>query len=583
MESIWSDKAEKAPRSAASLGETGQRTHSRKPPRKKLVLLDPSAVWCHWCHVMDETTYSDPQIVKTINKDFVPVQVDIDKRPDISERYNRGGFPTTAFLSDLGKSVWGATYVPPADMKRVIEAILRAKASGEIDSALERGRLQYLDISKATQRKQSADHEFVATLFEDIFAAYDVEFGGFGVAPKFPHPEVVDLLLQRYSHDRDNELAAAVANTLDRMTEGLFDEVEGGVFRYSVTRDWREPHYEKMLETNTGFLRNLVHAHRILGQERFATRARGVANYVLKTLRDPIDGGFCGSQDADEEYYKLTAEDRSKRTVPAVDRTIFAGWNADAVVALLEAGIVLRERDYIDEALVGWRYSVQRLWNEEVGLVRHTDGQDLYLFADQAPFFESLLAVLGLSADDDIRAIVDRLIDGVNTAFADHEGGFVDVVRKENEIGELASPRRSLPENSTWARALALYGIASHDLQPIEKAREILKCFTAKEVENHGLFAASYISAWWALKRGPLCVEVHDPAAGETSESELWLAASEILDPGMIVMMTREKGLRTARSAVPFAVVCTPSGCSQEITDSKDLSARLSQTQSSQV
>ncbi|MFY9605510.1 MAG: DUF255 domain-containing protein, partial [Thermoplasmata archaeon] len=200
----------------------------------RLVLLDLSAVWCHWCHVMDETTYSDPEIVKTINKDFVPVRVDIDKRPDISERYNRGGFPTTAFLSDLGESVWGATYVPPADMKRVIKAILRAKASGEIDSALERGRLQYLDISKSTQKKQSADDEFLATLFEDIFAAYDVEFGGFGVAPKFPHPEVVDLLLQRYSRNGDNELATAVANTLDRMTEGLFDELEGGIFRYSV-------------------------------------------------------------------------------------------------------------------------------------------------------------------------------------------------------------------------------------------------------------------------------------------------------------------------------------------------------------
>ena len=142
-----------------------------------------------------------------------------------------------------------------------------------------------------------------------------------------------------------------------------------------------------MLETNTGFLRNLVHAYKILGLERFAPRARGLADYLLKTLRDPILGGFYGSQDANEEYYRLTAEDRSRRTAPAVDRTIFAGWNADAVVALLKAGIVLRERDYIDAALVAWRYSVQHLWNEKVGLVRHMDGQDLYLFADQAPFF----------------------------------------------------------------------------------------------------------------------------------------------------------------------------------------------------
>jgi uncharacterized protein YyaL (SSP411 family) len=308
-----------------------------------------------------------------------------------------------------------------------------------------------------------------------------------------------------------------------------------------------------------------------------------LANYILKTLRDPIHGGFYGSQDADEEYYRLTAEDRSKRTAPPVDRTIFAGWNAEAVVALLEAGIVLRERDYIDAALVAWRYSVQHLWNEKVGLVRHMDGQDLYLFADQAPFFESVLAILQLSVDDEIPAIANRLVDGVNTAFAGPEGGFVDIMRKESAIGELASPRRSLPENSKWARALALHGMACHAPQHVEEAREILKSFAAKEVENHGLFAASYISAWWALERGPLCVEVHDPEAKEASESELWLAASEILDPGVIVTMTREKGLRAAQSAAPFAVVCTPSGCSQVITNSKDLSARLSHTQSSQV
>src|SRR5512136_1419609 len=75
----------------------------------RLVLLDLTASWCHWCHVMDETTYSDPDIVGIIGKHFIPIRVDIDRRPDISERYNRGGFPTTAFLSDRGVSIWGST------------------------------------------------------------------------------------------------------------------------------------------------------------------------------------------------------------------------------------------------------------------------------------------------------------------------------------------------------------------------------------------------------------------------------------------------------------------------------------------
>jgi hypothetical protein len=144
---------------------------------------------------MDQSTYSSPEVVRLVNEKFIPVRVDIDKRPDISERYNRGGFPTTAFLSDQGESVWGATYIPPADMVRIMNEVLSAKESGEIDSALERSRMHYLDISKSMEKKRLPDAEFLTTLFEDIFANYDVENGGFGTAPKFPHPDVVDLLL----------------------------------------------------------------------------------------------------------------------------------------------------------------------------------------------------------------------------------------------------------------------------------------------------------------------------------------------------------------------------------------------------
>jgi uncharacterized protein YyaL (SSP411 family) len=551
--------------------------------RNKLVLLDLSAVWCHWCHVMDSTTYSDAEVVAAVNDNFIPVRVDIDRRPDISERYNRGGFPTTAFLSDLGESVWGATYIPPADMKRIIKAILDAKASGEIDSALERGRLRYLDISKAVQKKRTADSEFVANLFEDIFSAYDVEYGGFGVAPKFPHPDVVNLLLQQYAYTLDSELADAITNTLDRMTKGLYDDVEGGVFRYSVARDWREPHYEKMLETNAGFLRNLLRARKILGREKYAATARGVANYLLKSLRDPIGGGFYGSQDADEDYYGLSAKDRPERKAPAVDGSVFAGWNSEAVVAFLEAGFVLRERIYVDAALAAWHYTVRQLWNPQIGLVRHLEGQETYLFADQVSFLESLLAVLELSQDEQPLGIAARLLEGVHKAFADSDGGFADVMKREDEIGELTNPRRPLVENSKWSIALASYAMASHDASHIESAWEILRSFTSKNVEAHGLFAAPYISAWWVLERGPMSVEIHDPKVKNALESNLWLAAKDVLNPGVIVVMAREDGVRRAPEGRPFAVVCTTSGCSGEISDSKGLVARLSSIQSSQV
>lgn len=121
--------------------------------------------------------------------------------------------------------------------------------------------------------------------------------------------------MSKFAETREPELAEAVRSTLDHMMEGLYDKVDGGLFRYSVTRDWKEPHYEKMLETNLGFLRNLVHAKILLGDGRYEDTARGVADYLIRTLRDP-SGGFYSSQDADEEFYKLSLKDREGRKPP---------------------------------------------------------------------------------------------------------------------------------------------------------------------------------------------------------------------------------------------------------------------------
>jgi len=171
----------------------------------------------------------------------------------------------------------------------------------------------------------------------------------------------------------------------------------------------------------------------------------------------------------------------------------------------------------------------------------------------------------------------------VHKAFTDPDGGYADVMKNEDEIGELVSPRRPLVENSKWSMALASYAMASHDASHIESAWEILRSFTSKEVEAHGLFAAPYISAWWVLERGPMSVEIRDPKANNALESDLWLAAKDTLNPGVIVVMAHEDGVRRGPDGQPSAVVCTTSGCSGEIADSKSLVARLSSIQSSQV
>ncbi len=549
----------------------------------RLVLLDLSAVWCHWCHVMDETTYSDPHVIATVNEHFVPVRVDIDQRPDISERYNRGGFPTTTFLSDRGEFVWGATYVPPKDMIKVLQAVLDAKASGDVDQALERGRMTYLDISKAWEKRAVPDSEFVDAVFEDIFSAYDVEFGGFGLQQKFPQPNAIDLMLRRYHKDWDQELAGAVENTLDQMVQGLYDKEEGGIFRYSVTRDWREPHYEKMLETNIGFLKNAVHGFKILKKERYADVARGTGNYILKVLWDADSGGFFGSQDADEEYYKMSLRERSVRKAPSVDRSVYAGWNAEGVKAMIEAGALLREADWISAGRSAWNYSKERLWNPDAGLVRHLDGHEVYLFEDQVSFLKSVIAILEITHNPQLLTMCDSLVKSVDKGFSSPEGGYVDVLKSDEAVGELGSPRRSLMANAEWAETIALLGGLSHNLDLTKKAWDTLQSFSKKDVEAHGVFAAAYVSAWWTLAQGPMMVEIHGAADADPLSLPLWIAAKEALNPAAVVVVAKHEMDSKDRHEEPFAVVCTSVGCSKEITDAEELKKKLRPVVASQI
>ena len=511
---------------------------------------------------MDEKTYSNPEIASAINEEFIPIRVDIDKRPDISERYNRGGFPTTAFLSDRGESIWGATFVPPIDMKRIMEAILSAKGSGEIEKALQRSRQQASDATGGARVRRPADSGQLSDVFETIFAAYDVEFGGFGVEPKFPLPDVVELLLTRYIETGEDSLLEAAVNSLKQMASGLQDEIEGGVFRYSVTRDWRTPHYEKMLETNVSFLRNLIHAHGIVGDRGFDSIARDTANYILTALHDVDEGGFYGSQDADEEYYKLDSKARSRRKAPSVDKTIYAGWNGDASATFVLAGTVLDDERLIKAAESSWDYSLHHLWNPKLGLVRHVASEEVYLFEDQASFLGALLAQLGLSKDDSKIDLAERLILGVDRAFANPDGGYNDVLRTEKAIGELETPRRALVENSNWALELAQFGAVVHRRELTEKARDILTAFAISEVEAHGVFAAAYLRTVWAVGRGVRAVEIHTKA----KESTFLAVALSFPDPSIIPISTVESGLTES-----YSLVCTEKGCSPKMRDTEQL------------
>src|SRR3989449_720650 len=175
---------------------------------------------------------------------------------------------------------------------------------------------------------------------------FDIDYGGFGFEPKFPHTEALELALLRFHYNDEKEMMTVASRTLDKMGKGgVYDTVEGGFFRYSTTRDWSIPHFEKMAEDNAKLLAVYLHAYQLTSNPFYKEVAEGIIRYVDNVLTDRLKPGFYGSQDADEEYYKLDREARKKHAAPMIDQTIYTNFNALFISSYLLGGLVLKRPD----------------------------------------------------------------------------------------------------------------------------------------------------------------------------------------------------------------------------------------------
>jgi len=210
----------------------GMDAFAKAQAENKPVLLSISAAWCHWCHVMDETTYPDPDVADFINQEFVAIQTDSDHRPDINARYNVGGWPTTAFLTGHGGLIGGATYLPPDQLLAMLTEL--ASAYREQKSQLYDQARQLLNQRRDQARRPAAGPDVEDALVDRVArvvtGAYDAMHGGFGSSPKFPNASVVQFLLHLSRTSGQEFYRVMLEKTLDGMADGpLFDREEGGL------------------------------------------------------------------------------------------------------------------------------------------------------------------------------------------------------------------------------------------------------------------------------------------------------------------------------------------------------------------
>ena len=463
----------------------------------KPILLGISAVWCHWCHVMDKTTYSVNEIVRLIEEKFVPIRVDRDQRPDIDKRYNMGGWPSTVFLTPDGEVLMGGTYISPQQMMVMLDhvSLLYQKSKGTLKS-----RIKELQKELMKQKmQQTLDNEQFKSIVDDltlmIASRFDSVYGGFGDAPKFPHYGALRFALLQYHLHGHIAALNIVKKTLNMMgSSGIYDTEEGGFFRYSTTRDWSVPHYEKMCEDNAKLLVNYLEAYQVTGQFDFRKTSKGMLKYINSKMTDQENGGFFGSQDADENYYKLKLSERKTRTPPKIDKTLFVNWNAIMVSSYLLASMVLDEPTYQEFAFKTVDRLLDSAFGSKKGMKHFIVADKSYLsglLTDQVHMIKCLLDCYQTSCEVKYLESAETLARFILDKMWDKNGGFFDRVEDTEAFGALKLSDKPLEENSIAADVfLRLYHLTGKQ-NYLDVANRILGFFP-KTYQGYGIMAALY-------------------------------------------------------------------------------------------
>ena len=273
------------------------------------ILLSVGYSACHWCHVMAHECFEDQETANLMNELFVNIKVDREERPDIDALYmdavqamsGRGGWPMTVFMSPAGNPFYGGTYFPKPSFIKLMNAVSDAwqNRRADIENNIAALSESLSRTAAVTPDDSLPNFNLVTRACEQLEAAFDHQWGGFGSAPKFPSTMNIDLLLRRYKDEPSEPLKNIIVTTLDAMASGgMYDHIGGGFSRYSVDEKWLVPHFEKMLYDQALILRVYAHAATVFKSASYQQICEEIVEYVLRDLRNQ-DGGFFSAEDAD--------------------------------------------------------------------------------------------------------------------------------------------------------------------------------------------------------------------------------------------------------------------------------------------
>ena len=547
---------------------------------------------------MDETSYSDAQVISLVNSRFIPVSVDVDRRPDISRRYNQGGFPSVAILDDQANLIAGRTYTPPDQMVRFLEDVV----ADAPEASPKLGNTGFNDSPNSLQRRVGEINASPTSgVLQRLQVLYDSDFGGFGREPKQPPWEGLRFLMALYSRSGEKSLLKMITATLDGMRAGLYDQKDQGFFRYSVARDWRVPHYEKMIVTNANLAMLYLEAYQLTARKAYKDVAVGSLAYLLGPLYNEPQGVFYASQDAWEDYYRLPWKDREGAAKPTIDTTVYTGWNALAGSALISAYSVLGTPKYLKAAAKVLHLLWKDSWSSETGM-DHLWGESTQhpiILEDHVHFVRALLSLYQVTGQPEQLNRAVKIAKYIQEIFGASDGGFYDTSEDRATSDNLLLKEKPVLENSLLAEALVCISYLSGEDEYRALARSTLQTFEAVvpgntylgdvksrrvEEDEERLFlpaGSAWARAWDMLSCGPVQMVVVG-AASYPDTKNLLRAARKVYAPHRIVRPLDPESdseqiasLGFPASGVPTLYACVGSMCLAPITNYKEVKSLL--------
>ena len=539
---------------------------TRSKQANRLVILDLEAVWCHWCHVMDQKTYADPKVEALINSKFIAVRVDQDASPDLSSRYGNWGWPATIIFAPDGTEIAKIRgYIEPDRMVALLRAFIADPTPGP--SVFEAP-----DVVPASTPFLPETRR--ASMMQTFDGSFDVKHGGWGEGLRYIDADSMDYAVA-LAETGSQQAQAAARQTLDAAI-ALIDPVWGGVYQYSDKIDWSSPHFEKIMSFQAQYLRQYSQAYAHWREPRYLQAAASIAAYLTTSLLGP-DGAFYVSQDADlshaidgHKYYALNDAGRRKLGLPRIDRNLYARENGWAISALAAYYNVTNDEKALAAALRAASWIALNRSIEGGGFRHGASDRGGPFLGDTLAMGQAFIDLYGATADRSWLSAASAAGDFVGRTFRSDAGGFLATKAAEANSGAFTKAARQLDDQVAVARFMNLLhkytgaaayrdfaehamryavgeadnaerplpGVLLADLELSRQPTHITIVGHKDDAEAKSLFAtarafpARYVRLdWWDMREGPLVnpdityPELDKPAAFACGESTCSLPA----------------------------------------------------------